>query len=165
MISFVSYNKVMILQNHMLFNYFFLFLEYLLNFIPTWVSHIKSKEKPIKNKFTKENTLSIEYLYNEPYEKYLSKKDMIKFIFFCLFPILITLIQIIQYKMDIEEVKDETKHNNDKIKESDDKEKTNYNDDFIIIEIIIFFIASRFDKEVYYKHKYFIPFFNFSRNH
>ena len=67
-IYFVYYNEVKIIHEHFLFYLFIFFLGYLLNIIPTWISHIKSKKKkPITNKLDEENVQSIEYIYNEPY--------------------------------------------------------------------------------------------------
>ena len=102
----------------------------------------------------KENAQSIEYIYNEPYEKYISKKNILKFIFICLILLLSSLLEIIQYKIDnIGYKKDETINHKDKIKKFDDNKKTYYEDDYIFIEIIIFFVVSKFDKEAYYKHQ------------
>ena len=156
MVCFVYYNEVRIIHEHLLFNLFFFFLGYLLNIIPAWISHIKSKEKekPITNYLGKENSLHIEYIYNKPYGKCLSKKKYLKIFFVCLFLLLISLIQIIHFKIEnIGEDKDEEKDYQEKIKEFEEK-KTYYYDSFIIIEIIIIFLVSKFDKEVYYKHQY-----------
>ena len=157
MICFVYYIKVSITHEHLLLNLFFFFFGYLLNIIPAWITHIKSKEqkKPTTNKFAKENALFIEYIYNKQYEKYLSKKDILKIFFVCLILLLATLIQIIQFKIDnIEEDKDEEKDYTERIKQFDDDKKTYYDDGFIIIEIIIIFLILKFDKEIYYKHQY-----------
>ena len=156
MIIFVYYNEVKITHEHLIFYLFFFFLGYLLNIIPTWISHIKSKEKEklTTNKLEKENVLPFEYIYNKPYEKYLSKKDILKFFFVSLILLLASLIEYYQYIIDnIGEDKDKTKNYKDKIKEFDDNKKEYYDDGFIIIEIIIFFLVSKFDKEVYYKHQ------------
>ncbi len=67
--------------------------------------------------------------------------------------LLISLIQIIQFKIDnIGEDKDEEDYQ-EKIKKFDDEKKTYYDDGFIIIEIIIIFLVSKFDKKIYYKHQ------------
>ena len=155
-IYFIYYNEVNIIHEHQLFNLFIYFLGYLLNIIPTWIIHIKSKEKkkPITNKLDKENDQSIEYIYNEPYEKYISKKDILKFFFISLILLLSSLLEIIQYIIDnIGYKEDEAINHKDKIKEFDDNRTNNYEDGYIFIEIIIFFVVSKFNKEAYYKHQ------------
>ena len=86
MIYFIYYNEVKIIHEHLLFYLFGSFLGYLLNIIPAWISHINSKEneKPITNKLEEEKAQSIEYIYNKPYEKYLSSKDILKFFLYVL---------------------------------------------------------------------------------
>ena len=139
--NFISQSGVKILNNHLLFNSFCFFLGYLLNFIPAWISHIKSKEKknPITNKLKEENTQSIEYIYNKPYENNISTKDILKFGFICFIQLLANFIEIILIKININK--------------GDDNKEINYNDNFSIIEYLIIFIVSKFDKEVYYKHQ------------
>ena len=140
---FIDYIKVEILNKNMLLNTSCLFLGYLLNIIPDLISSIKSKEKekenPIANKLKERNTLSIEYIYNKQNEKQLSSKDILKFGFIYLIPLLEVLIEGIIYIIN-------------------NIDKKNYDDDFPFIEYIIIFLASKFDKEVYYKHQY-ISFF------
>ena len=156
MMCFIYFNKVNITYEHMIFNSFLFFLGYLLNIIPTCISLInsKEKEKPITNKLDKENDQSIEYIYNEPYEKYISKKDILKFFFISLILLLSSLLEIIQYIIDnIGYKEDEAINHKDKIKEFDDNRTNNYEDGYIFIEIIIFFVVSKFNKEAYYKHQ------------
>ena len=145
---FMYYIGGNILYYNLLFHSSCFFLGYLLNIIPTLISYIKSKEKGkenhLSNKFKEENTLSIEYIYNKPYEKYLSSKDILKFFFICLILLLVDLIEDIVYIIN-------TKGN-------DEDKLNNYDDCFTVIEYIIIFLVSKFDKEVYYKHQY-ISFF------
>ena len=143
---FTYYEQENIITEHYLMEEFCFFLGYLLNFIPAWISHIKSKEKekPIINKLEEENKNSIEYIYNKPYESYLSTKDIIKFLFICLILIIVDMIETTGFIIDNKEEK-----NNDNKK---------YGDDYIFIEYIIIFLVSIFIKEVYYKHQY-ISFF------
>jgi hypothetical protein len=129
---------VKILEDHLLLNSSCLFLGYLLNIIPVWIRHIKSKKKENSkiNKLKEENTQSIEYIFNKPDKNYLSSKEILIFCFISLFPLIEELLEHSLHKI------------NDKDKES------NYSNDFPIIEYIIIFLASKFDKEVYYKHQY-----------
>ena len=143
------YEKENINDEHCLMDEFCFFLGYLLNFIPAWISHIKSKEKekPIINKLKEENKKSIEYIYNKPYESYLSIKDIIKFLFICLILIIAEMIENTGLKID----KKEENIN-------DNKKDYKYGDDYNFIEYIIIFLVSILFKEVYYKHQ-FISFF------
>ena len=130
------YEETLINKNPLMHSFCF-FLGYLLNFIPTLISHIKEKEKPIINKFKEEeNNNSIEYIYNKPYEKYLSIKDILKFCFICLFLLIADLIERFDNLF-------ENKNNDNK-----------FSDEFTFIEFLIFFLVSKFDKEAYYKHQY-----------
>ena len=88
-----------------------------------------------------ENNNSIEYIYNNPNEKYLSLKDILKFFFICLILLLADLIENIQNIID----------------DNDNEDNKNYSDDFIFINFLIIFLLSKFDNEVYYKHQN-IPF-------
>ncbi len=75
-INFFIFNEGNIITDHNLLYSFCFFFGYLLNIIPAWISHklSKGKENLITNKLEKENIHSIEYIYNRPYEKYLSTK-------------------------------------------------------------------------------------------
>ena len=134
-----------IITDHCLLHSFCFFLGYLLNFIPARIFHIRSnkKENPITNKLNEENNYSIEYIYNQPYEKYLSTKDIIKFLLICFILLLADLIENTGIIID----------DND----NDDYEHL-YDDSYIFIEFIIIFLVSIFSKEVYYMHQY-ISFF------
>ena len=142
-----------LISDHYLINSFCFFLGYLLNFIPALIIHIKSKakEKPIINKLEDEKNHSIEYIYNKPYDNYLSTKDIIKFLLICLILIIADFIEtegiIIDISLD--------KNNENEI---DNKIDNKYNDSYFFMEYIIIFLVSIFTKEVYYKHQY-ISFF------
>jgi len=73
------------------------YIGYLLNFIPTWINHKNSKtqKEPIINGLKEGKMKSIEYIYNNPYNGYLSAKDIIKFVFICLLLLLTDLIEVI----------------------------------------------------------------------
>ena len=105
------------------------FLGYFLNIIPAWIAQIKSKkkEKPSTNKMKERETQSIEYIYNNPYDKYFSIKDILKFFFICL---ILLLIDAIESTISVIENKKENKNEN----------KKKYDDDFIIIEYLIIFL-------------------------
>jgi hypothetical protein len=121
-----------------------------LNIIPAKIIHIKAKEKekPIINKLNEENNHSIEYIYNKPYEKYLSKKDILKFFFICFILLLIDFLENIENIINKDDKNNEN-NNGDKKKNKDEK----YSDDFIFLEFLIFFLISKFGKEVYYMHQ------------
>ena len=150
---FVYNDKNNIINKHCQLHTFCFFLGYLLNFIPTWISHIKTKEKekekPKINKLEEEDNNSIEYIYNKPYEEYLSLKDILKFFFICLILLLADLIENTEDKIDGKDNVNENNnvHNNDK---TNDKKNS---DDFLFIEFLIFFLISKIGKEVYYKHQ------------
>jgi len=86
MYYFIYYDHENIIKEHYLLHSFCFFLGYLLNIIPFWISHKKSKgkEKPLTNKLNKENNYSIDYIYNNLYENNLSKKEILKILFICL---------------------------------------------------------------------------------
>ena len=134
---FIDIFGVKILKDHLLLNSSCLFLGYLLNIIAIWIRQIKSKEKeiPITNIFRESISTSIVYIYEESYEEHLSIKKIVIFCFISLIPLLEELLEHILIKI-IEK----------------DKE-SNYSDAYPIIEYIIIFLVSRFDKEIYYKHQ------------
>ena len=86
MYYFIYCDHENIIKEHYLLHSFCFFLGYLLNIIPFWISHKKSKgkEKPLTNKLNKENSYSIDYIYNEPNENNLPKKEILKILFICL---------------------------------------------------------------------------------
>ena len=53
------YNIKNIIKEHCLFHSFCFFLGFILNIIPVWISHIKTKERPIIQKLKEENNNSI----------------------------------------------------------------------------------------------------------
>jgi hypothetical protein len=144
-----------IISEHCLMYLFCFFLGYLFNIIPNWISHIKSKEKekPITNKLNEKRNNSIEYIYNKQDEKYLSAKDIIKFLFICHILLLAELIENAGNRIDDTIAEKEA---SDEAKNIDNK----YEDNYIFIECIIIFLVSKCSKEVYYKHQY-ISFFIF----
>jgi len=141
------YKDKNLISDHLLLKSFCMFLGYLLNIILLLISHINSKSKEKTNKLKEENIQSIEYIYNKPYEKHLSRKDLLKFFFMCLILLLAELISNILDKNDNNE--DE---NDEKIKK--------YVDNFKIFEYLIIFLVSKYGGEIYYKHHY-ISFFIF----
>jgi len=140
MYYFIYYDHENIIKEHYLLHSFCFFLGYLLNIIPFWISHKKSKgkEKPLTNKLNKENNYSIDYIYNNLYENNLSKKEILKILFICLILLLADIIENIGYK----------------IENNDYGENKKYNDDYFFIEYIIIFVLPKLGKEVYYKHQY-----------
>ena len=150
MYYFIYYDKNNIINEHYHFHSFCFFFGYLLNIIPAWISHAKSKEKEKENLITneseEESIRSIEYIYNKPYEKYLSTRDILKFLFICLILLLTDIIENIGIIIEDNEKKEKENEN--------EKKEEKYNDDYFFIEYLIIFIATKFDKEVYYKHQY-----------
>ena len=132
-------DKNNIINKHIFLDYLFLFVGYLLNFIPEWFSNkkSKSKEKQIINEKEEENNKSIEYIYNNPYDKYLSLKDISKILFICIIILLKELIEISSIKLH----------------ENYEKEKCEYN--FNIIQFLIIYLFSKYTTQTYYKHQNF----------
>ena len=97
-----------IIKKHKFLDSLLLFIGYLLNFIPRWLSNksSKSKEKHIINEKKGENNKSIEYIYNNPYVKYLSIKDISKVLFICII-LLLKELNIIASKILIEKYDEE----------------------------------------------------------
>jgi len=141
---FIYFKDEKIINDHILMHSFCFFLGYLLNIIPSWISQIQSneKEKVLENKLEKINTNSIEYIYNNPFEEYLSTKEILKFLSICFILLLADIIENI---------------GNILLDKNYDIEK-NFDDDFIFIEYLIIFLVPKLGKEVYYKHQY-ISFF------
>ena len=135
-----------IINKHELLYSFCYFLGYFLNIIPSWIIHIKTKAKERSKviKMKERETQSIEYIYNNPYEKYFSKKGILKIFFICL---ILLLIDAIEATISI------IKRNEEKERNKNDNNIYIYDDDFIIIEYLIIFLVSKFSKEVYYKHQ------------
>jgi len=84
---FILEDEENIIKKHKLLYSFCYFLGYFLNIIPACFAQIKSKkkEKSKINKLKEGEALSIEYLYNNPYEKHFSTKDILKFFLYVLF--------------------------------------------------------------------------------
>jgi len=142
---------------------------FLLNIFPALIISkcSQKKSKQITNKLKEESTHSIEYIYNNPFDKYLSKKDIVKFFGICIFLIITDLIQII---LDLDIINDdginiETKFekinmnvNYTKIVNETEKNDAHaiyvYEDDYLFCEFLIIFILPLFLTDiVYYKHQ------------
>jgi len=138
-ILFVYKDDDNIKDKHPFLNSLFLFVGYLLNFIPGWFSNKKSKwkENPIINEKEKDNNNSIKYIYNNPYEKYLSIKDISKVLFVCIIILLKELIRIASKSF---------------IKDYEEEE---YEDNFIFISFLIIYLFSKNSNQAYYKHQNF----------
>ena len=130
-----------IINKQLLLDSLCLFVGYLLNFIPGWLSNKSSKSKKksliIKEK-EKEDTQPFKYIYNNPYEKYLSKKYIAIILFTCILLLLKEFINIVSIKLD---------------------ENSNlyniYEDKFNFIQYLIIYIFSKFSTQGYYKHQNF----------
>ena len=87
-----------IFDKHLLLDPLCYYVGFLLNIIPALISYKCSrtkKERMRVNKLKEENIQSIEYIYNNPYDQYLSTKDFIKFIIVCLFLLSTDFMEII----------------------------------------------------------------------
>ena len=133
------YEESNIIYSHNFLESSCIFLGYLLNFFPGWISNrnSKAKKKPITNGLKKEKKQSFEYIYNKPYNEYLSTKEIIKFFFISLFLLVIELLKIIQKKII-----------------NKDENESEYENHFILIEFLIILIIPH-SSEVYYKHQKF----------
>jgi len=127
-----------ILNKNNFLDLFCYYIGYLLNFIPERITQQNSKreEKPRINDLKEPKTKAIEYIYNNPYYKYLSTKDIIKFVFICFILLLADLIEVTIKIMN-------TKEGNDKKKEIN----------FIFIELLLIFLLSKCFTHEYYKHQ------------
>jgi len=116
-------NNKNILNGHQIFGTFCYYFGYLLNIIPTW--------------FVKEN-----YIDNNPDNKHMSAKDIIKLFSICFILLLIQLIEVFSNII-----------NNDNANEN--KQKVGYEDYFILYLIIIMFIELKlfFKNIIIYKHQ------------
>ena len=144
-INFFIYNDNNLFSQHILLDPFCYYSGFLLNIFLALIYNkcSKTKSKPIANKLKEENTHSIEYIYNNPYDKYLSKKDFIKFFGICLFLIITDLIEIIISQIS---KMDDRKTNSDK--------KFKYEDDYLFYEFsIIFILPLLLTDIVYYRHQ------------
>ena len=153
---------------------------FLLNIIPALISKKCQKseiKKPLENKLIeekekeKENINFIEYIYNNPYDKYLSTKDFIKFIIICIFLFLNDFIDTSISVINIEKNNNATtnKENNytliDKYyflynnntsdnKTNVTKNEYEYEDEYLFLEFLMIFFLAKFTlKTNYYKHQ------------
>ena len=125
-------------DKHPFLNSLFLFVGYLLNFIPGWINNKRSK---IKEKLTinKKEDKSIKYIYKNPYVKLLSIKDISKVLFICIILLLKELIGIASTKF------------------IDNYKKEEYEDKFNFIPFLIIYLFSKYNNrtQTYYKHQNF----------
>jgi hypothetical protein len=104
----------------------------------------KTKREIAANTLKEENTNRIEYVYNNPYEKYLSTKDIIKFFGMCLCLLLTDIIEII---ININPINDNDKNENDEL-------NFEYEEDYLFYEFLMIFILPLFFTDItYYKHQ------------
>jgi len=120
-----------IFQKHRMLDSFCFILGYLLNFIPIWINYKCSKAKVDSGLIEEKN--SIKYIYNNPYNQYLSTKDIIKFFGMCLMLLSLEFVELILKKLN--------------------KENLQYEDDFLLFKFLVVFLLPKYFSEVYYKHK------------
>ena len=133
-----DYNKLYIIDEHLLFHSFCFFLGYLLNIILAWISYIKSKEneKFLANPFKEITNESIEHKDDHPYQKHLLIANIFIFFFICLILLFADILE------NIESIIEENFYN-----------EKNYDDEFIFIQFLSIFLTHKLGKEVYYKHQ------------
>ena len=140
-ILFVYKDDYNIIDKHPFLNSLYLFVGYLLNFFPGWLSYKRSKIKeiPIINENKEENNESIKYIYKNPYVKLLSNKDILKVLFICIILLLKELIGIASTKFIYNYKKEE------------------YEDKFNFIQFLIIYLFSKYSNrtQTYYKHQNF----------
>jgi len=138
-------DKEDLLNKHILLDPFCNYAGCLMNIFLALINNkfSRKKSKPIPNKLKEENTQAIEYIFNNPYDKYLSKKDFLKFFGICIFLIITDLIQII---FDLNIIKNNENDTN--------PYKFVYEDDYLFCEFLIIFILPLLLADiVYYKHQ------------
>ena len=135
-----------ILNKNNLLDLFCYYIGFLLNFIPELINrkNTKTEKKHRINDLKVKKTKSIEYIYNNPYNEYLSTKDIIKFIFICLILLLADLIEVTFNKMN---------SNNKREKNQENQENQEKYINFIFIELLLIFLLSKCFTEDYYKHQ------------
>ena len=145
-IMFFIYNEdgdtenINIINKHLFLDPLCYYAGFLLNIIPALIAYKFSKtenKKPKTSKLLEENASSIEYIYNNPYDQYLSTKEFTKFIIVCIFFLLADLIEIIQSLIVDED-------------EFDDDEENDY---LFVQFLIIFLVPKIISKTKYYKHQ------------
>jgi len=136
-----------IFDKHLLLDPLCYYVGFLLNIIPALISYKCSrtkKERMRVNKLKEENIQSIEYIYNNPYDQYLSTKDFIKFIIVCLFLLSTDFMEII---ISISTNAEDNQPN-------DEGKIDLYEDDYLFFEfLIIFILVKYFKKTTYYNHQ------------
>jgi len=136
-----------IFDKHLLLDPLCYYVGFLLNIIPALISYKCSrtkKERMRVNKLKEENIQSIEYIYNNPYDQYLSTKDFIKFIIVCLFLLSTDFMEIII------SISTKTEDN----QPNDEGKIDLYEDDYLFFEfLIIFILVKYFKKTTYYNHQ------------
>ena len=162
-------DKEDLLNKHILLDPFCNYAGCLMNIFLALINNkfSRKKSKPIPNKLKEENTQAIEYIFNNPYDKYLSKKDFLKFFGICIFLIITDLIQII---MDLNIIRDDKYDKGNKIdyinmnmnnteivngtENTTKPAKFVYEDDYLFWEFLIIFILPLLLTDiVYYKHQ------------
>ena len=132
--------NINIINKHLFLDPLCYYAGFLLNIIPALIAYKFSKtenKKPKTSKLLEENASSIEYIYNNPYDQYLSTKEFTKFIIVCIFFLLADLIEIIQSLIVDED-------------EFDDDEENDY---LFVQFLIIFLVPKIISKTKYYKHQ------------
>jgi hypothetical protein len=139
-----------IFTNHLLLDPFCYYAGFLFNiFLVLFIRKCsKTKSETIDIALKEENTHLIEYLYNNPYNKYLSIKDIIKFIGICLFLLTTDIIEIITNIIAINDYKN--KYGD----VGNENNRFEYEDDYLFYEfLMIYFLPLFFTDITYYKHQ------------
>ena len=141
-----------IFKKNNLLDPFCYYVGFFLNIIPSTISNkcLKTKSQPIakSQKVEEESNKAIEYIYNNPYDQYLSIKDILKFFVVCLFFLITDILEII---IDIINNSINDDCNNDS---NEGNDEFIYEDDYLAYEfLIIYFLPKIFTDIVYYKHQ------------
>ena len=154
-----------ILNKHLLLDPFCYYAGFLMNIFLALINSkfSRKKSKPIPNKLKEESTHAIEYIFNNPYDKYLSKKDFLKFFGICIFLIITDLIQIV---LDLNIINDKDTGSKSENMNMNNTKTVNetvnttmsakfvYEDDYLFCEFLIIFILPLLLADiVYYKHQ------------
>ena len=135
-----------IITKHILLDPFCYYVGFLFNIFLVLISNkfSKSKSETISKTLKEENTHIIEYVYNNPYDKYLSTKDIIKFFGICIILLITDIIEIII------NIKNSIK--NDYVE--DEIKEFQYEEDYLFYEfLVIYFLPLFFTDITYYKHQ------------
>ena len=126
------------------------FFGYFLCFIPLLIKDkcFKNEKSLSKNKLEQANKQIISYIYNNPYERYLRKKDL--FIMLA-----VNLALLFEFFLEIiKNIINSQYNNKNKNNNNNNNESNNINEDFLFFDFLNFYLFSKFLlKTTYYIHQ------------